>query len=41
MTVFYSAAAGGFYDTDVQVALRPVPTAEQLIAELPAMVWPA
>jgi len=25
---------------DVQVALRPAPTVEQLIAELPAMVWP-
>lgn len=39
--MFYSAQTGGFYDTDVQVALRPAPTAEQLIAELPAMVWPA
>lgn len=26
---------------DVQAGTRPTPTAEQLIAELPAMVWPA
>lgn len=25
---------------DVQAGTRPIPTAEQLIGELPAMVWP-